>query len=78
MIQAMSAAFETCDLIHMPVLGVSPPRAEAGDVDGGPALASMIASLTRYTRPISYLGLPALAQPIGFTRSGLPLAMTFP
>jgi aspartyl-tRNA(Asn)/glutamyl-tRNA(Gln) amidotransferase subunit A len=41
----------------------------------GPQLSKMIASLTRYTRPISYLGLPALAQPIGFTRAGLPLSM---
>jgi aspartyl-tRNA(Asn)/glutamyl-tRNA(Gln) amidotransferase subunit A len=35
----------------------------------------MIASLTRFTRPISYLGLPALAQPTGFSRAGLPLSM---
>jgi aspartyl-tRNA(Asn)/glutamyl-tRNA(Gln) amidotransferase subunit A len=73
--KAVADAFEACDLIHMPVLSVTPPRADAVDVDGGPALAAMIASLTRYTRPISYLGLPALAQPTGFSRSGLPLSM---
>jgi aspartyl-tRNA(Asn)/glutamyl-tRNA(Gln) amidotransferase subunit A len=75
MLAVMAGVFETCDLIHMPVLGVTPPRADAVDVDGGPKLAVMIASLTRYTRPISYLGLPALAQPTGFTRAGLPLSM---
>jgi len=75
MLEAMAAVFEACDLILMPVLGVTPPRAETVDVDGGPELAVMIASLTRYTRPISYLGLPALAQPTGFTRGGLPLSM---
>jgi aspartyl-tRNA(Asn)/glutamyl-tRNA(Gln) amidotransferase subunit A len=75
MLGVMAGIFETCDLIHMPVLGVTPPRADMVDVDGGPELAVMIASLTRYTRPISYLGLPALAQPTGFTRAGLPLSM---
>jgi len=75
MLAVMAGVFEACDLIHMPVLGMTPPRAETVDVDGGPELAVMIASLTRYTRPISYLGLPALAQPTGFTRAGLPLAM---
>jgi aspartyl-tRNA(Asn)/glutamyl-tRNA(Gln) amidotransferase subunit A len=72
---AVASAFEACDLIHLPVVSMTPPRADAVDVDGGPALAAMIASLTRFTRPISYLGLPALAQPTGFSRAGLPLSM---
>jgi len=75
MLKVMAGAFEACDVIHMPVLSAPPPRADAVDVDGGPALAAMIAALTRYTRPISYLGLPALAQPTGYTRAGLPLSM---
>jgi aspartyl-tRNA(Asn)/glutamyl-tRNA(Gln) amidotransferase subunit A len=75
MIAAAVGAFEACDVIHLPVLSVTPPRAEAVDVDAGPALAAMIAGLTRFTRPISYLGLPALVQPTGFTRTGLPLSM---
>jgi aspartyl-tRNA(Asn)/glutamyl-tRNA(Gln) amidotransferase subunit A len=75
MLKIMATAFEACDVIHMPALGVTPPRAETVDVDGGPALVAMIASLTRFCRPISYLGLPALAQPTGFTRAGLPLSM---
>jgi len=73
--RAVAVAFEACDLIHLPVLAMTPPRADTVDVDGGPALAAMIAALTRYTRPISYLGLPALAQPTGFTTGGLPLSM---
>jgi aspartyl-tRNA(Asn)/glutamyl-tRNA(Gln) amidotransferase subunit A len=73
--QVFIDAFKMCDVIHMPVLPVPPPVAADVDVDGGPALHRMVGSLTRYTRPISYVGLPALAQPIGFTRSGLPLSM---
>jgi len=73
--QVFLSAFEQCDIIHMPVLAVPPPTADAVDVNQGAGLAQMIAGLTRYTRPISYLGLPALAQPIGVSASGLPLSM---
>ena len=38
-------------------------------------LCSPIQRLTRFTRPVNYLGLPALAIPSGFSRSGLPIAM---
>jgi len=75
MLLVMAEAFAACDIIHMPVVAVTPPRAEDVDIDGGPELVAMIASLTRYTRSISYLGLPALAQPVGFSREGLPLSM---
>ena len=75
MLKIMATAFEACDVVHMPALGVTPPRADTVDVDGGPALVALIASLTRFCRPISYLGLPALAQPTGFTHAGLPLSM---
>jgi aspartyl-tRNA(Asn)/glutamyl-tRNA(Gln) amidotransferase subunit A len=75
MLEVLVQAFEACDVIHMPVLSMTPPRADAVDVDGGPELAAMIASLTRFTRPISYLGLPAMVQPTGFTSTGMPLSM---
>jgi aspartyl-tRNA(Asn)/glutamyl-tRNA(Gln) amidotransferase subunit A len=71
----MAEAFAHCDVIHMPVLAIPPPSADTVDVEGGPELQAMVGALTRYTRPISYLGLPALAQPVGSTRSGLPLSM---
>jgi aspartyl-tRNA(Asn)/glutamyl-tRNA(Gln) amidotransferase subunit A len=35
----------------------------------------VIQRLTRLTRPINYLGLPALSIPCGFTRGGLPVGM---
>ena len=35
----------------------------------------MIQQLTRFTRPVNYLGVPALAIPCGFSRSGLPIGM---
>ena len=35
----------------------------------------MIQRLTRFTRPVNYLGLPSLSIPSGFTRTGLPVGM---
>jgi aspartyl-tRNA(Asn)/glutamyl-tRNA(Gln) amidotransferase subunit A len=75
MLARVMESFEVCDVIHMPILSMTPPRADAVDVDGGPGLGAMIASLTRFTRPLSYLGLPALVQPTGLTLSNLPLSM---
>lgn len=31
--------------------------------------------MTRFTRPVNYLGVPSLALPSGFTKSGLPVGM---
>ena len=35
----------------------------------------MIQRITKFTRPINYLGLPSLSIPTGFTKSGLPVGM---
>ena len=35
----------------------------------------MIQRITRFTRPINYLGLPALSIPCGFTKNGLPVGL---
>ena len=34
----------------------------------------LVLKLSRNTRPISYLGLPALSVPCGFNKAGLPIA----
>jgi aspartyl-tRNA(Asn)/glutamyl-tRNA(Gln) amidotransferase subunit A len=71
----VAAAFARCDALHVPVLPFAPPRSADVDVGASPAMPGIVAGLTRFTRPFSYLGLPALAQRIGFTASGLPLSM---
>ena len=38
-------------------------------------MPGVVAGMTRFTRPFLFLGLPALAQPIGFSAEGLPIAM---
>ena len=40
-----------------------------------PDAEAVIQRLTRFTRPVNYLGLPSLAIPSGFTKAGLPVGM---
>jgi len=71
----VAAVFSRCEALHVPVLPYLPPRSEDVDVGASPAMPGVVAGLTRFTRPFSFLGLPALAQPIGFSSTGLPLSM---
>jgi len=40
----------------------------------GVAYLQMVASLTRNTKVVNYLGLPAMSVPCGFSGNGLPIA----
>ncbi len=35
----------------------------------------MVVALTRNTKVVNWLGLPAVSLPIGFTKNGMPVAM---
>jgi aspartyl-tRNA(Asn)/glutamyl-tRNA(Gln) amidotransferase subunit A len=63
------------DAVIAPVAPIPAPTLAESDVGNSPDAESVIQRLTRFTRPINYLGLPALAIPSGFTRSGLPVGM---
>jgi aspartyl-tRNA(Asn)/glutamyl-tRNA(Gln) amidotransferase subunit A len=67
-----AAVFDQVDALLAPVMGRQTPTIAETDVSGGPALLPMLGSFTRLTRPINYLGLPALSVPMGFTKAGMP------
>jgi hypothetical protein len=54
---------------------VVPGRLLLDVIRGLPDAEAVIQRLTRFTRPINYLGLPSLAIPAGFTRGGLPVGL---
>lgn len=66
--------FGKVDVLHVPVMTMPvPTRAETAP--GGTAgVMDLLARITRNTRPINFLGLPALSVPAGFSDSSLPLA----
>ena len=69
------AATAGVDAVLAPVAPVAAPTLAESDVGNGPGAEAIIQRLTRFTRPINYLGLPSLSIPSGFTTSGLPVGM---
>ena len=63
------------DAVIAPVSPVPAPTIAESDIGNTPGAEAVIQRLTRFTRPVNYLGLPSLAIPSGFTKSGLPVAM---
>jgi aspartyl-tRNA(Asn)/glutamyl-tRNA(Gln) amidotransferase subunit A len=69
------AAVAGVDAVIAPVAPVAAPTIAESDVGNSPDAEAVIQRLTRFTRPINYLGLPSLSIPSGFTRAGLPVGM---
>lgn len=69
------AVFSRCDVLHAPVVDFATPTIAESEVGGSPEMMAVLGRITRLTRPISFLGLPALAVPAGFLPNGLPVAM---
>ncbi len=67
-----SEVFAHCDALHAPVLTFPVPTRAETDVGGGPRMPELVAAFGRWTRPINYLGLPALSLPAGMA-GGLPV-----
>jgi len=72
---AHHAAVAGLDAVIAPVAPVAAPTIAESDIGNSPDAEAVIQRLTRFTRPINYLGLPALAIPAGATRAGLPVGM---
>jgi aspartyl-tRNA(Asn)/glutamyl-tRNA(Gln) amidotransferase subunit A len=64
--------FSDVDVLHTPVLPIPTPTLEQTAYRDGPAYLNMVVSLTRNTRPINFLGLPALSVTCGDTADGMP------
>jgi aspartyl-tRNA(Asn)/glutamyl-tRNA(Gln) amidotransferase subunit A len=74
-LSAYLAAVAGVDAVIAPVAPVAAPTIAESDVGNSPDAEAVIQRLTRFTRPVNYLGLPSLAIPSGFTSGGLPVAM---
>jgi aspartyl-tRNA(Asn)/glutamyl-tRNA(Gln) amidotransferase subunit A len=69
------AATAGVDAVLAPVAPAAAPTIAESDVGNSPDAEAMIQRLTRFTRPVNYLGLPSLSIPAGFTGKGLPIGM---
>jgi aspartyl-tRNA(Asn)/glutamyl-tRNA(Gln) amidotransferase subunit A len=69
------AVFSKVDLVHGPVVQFQTPTISETDISTGDAVAQMLARFVHLLRPISYLGLPVVCAPAGFTKAGMPIGM---
>lgn len=69
------AATSNVDALIAPVAPVAAPTIVESDLGNSPDAEAVIQRLTRFTRPINYLGLPSLAIPSGFTAKSLPIGI---
>ena len=74
-LSAHQAAVAGVDAVIAPVAPVAAPTIAESDVGSGANAEAVIARLTRFTRPINYLGVPSLTIPSGFTGGGLPVGL---
>ena len=70
----MRDVFGKVDALHTPVLPMPVPTIAECMPSNGVAYLDMVVSLTRNTKVVNYLGLPAMSVPCGFSRNGLPIA----
>ena len=70
--QFLDEVLSKVDALHAPVLPIPTPTLEQTTYSDGPAYLKMVVSLTRNTRPINFLGLPALSVTCGYTQNGMP------
>jgi aspartyl-tRNA(Asn)/glutamyl-tRNA(Gln) amidotransferase subunit A len=69
------AAIGTCDVILTPAVRTVAPTIVETDVGGGPNADTVILGITRFMRPINYLGLPSLVVPGGFGKHNMPIGL---
>jgi aspartyl-tRNA(Asn)/glutamyl-tRNA(Gln) amidotransferase subunit A len=69
--RALDATFGDIDVAILPVLADPLPTIAGLDVGGGPTVQAAMARIVKFTRPVNYLGLPALTLPVP-RNGGLP------
>jgi aspartyl-tRNA(Asn)/glutamyl-tRNA(Gln) amidotransferase subunit A len=69
-----AAVFGQVDLLLTPILAIPVPTIVETMGKRGKDYLDMVVALTRNTKIVNYLGLPAISVPCGFTGNGLPAA----
>jgi aspartyl-tRNA(Asn)/glutamyl-tRNA(Gln) amidotransferase subunit A len=68
----LDAVFSKVDVLHTPLLPIPTPTLEQTTYSNGPNYLKMVVALTRNTKVINFLGLPALSVTCGYTSDGMP------
>ena len=73
--RVLAEIFECVDAVITPVWPYSLPTIEESDVGANPEAAAMVLRSGHNTRPVNYLGFPAVNLPTGFDANGLPASV---
>jgi aspartyl-tRNA(Asn)/glutamyl-tRNA(Gln) amidotransferase subunit A len=71
--QFIQGPLKQADIVLCPTLPIPVPTRVDADMEKPGSVFGVVATLTRLTRPFSYLGLPVLSMPIGVDSSGMPV-----
>ena len=71
----IAKVFDEVDLFIAPVWPCYIPTIKDSDLGANKEAASLVRRIGHNTRPINYLGLPAISIPTGFDPNGLPLSI---
>jgi aspartyl-tRNA(Asn)/glutamyl-tRNA(Gln) amidotransferase subunit A len=69
------AAIGDIDVVLAPASRMAAPTIADTDVGGTPGAEAVIQDVTRFMRPVNYLGLPSLVVPAGRSPLGLPVGL---
>jgi aspartyl-tRNA(Asn)/glutamyl-tRNA(Gln) amidotransferase subunit A len=70
-----AATLAAADVYLLPAMNIRAPTLEETGPAGGPEMARLLGELTRLTRWVNFLGVPALVVPCGFDSRGLPIGV---
>lgn len=70
----LSTVLTDVDVLLTPVIPMLTPRIDETAFEGAEEVPALISSMTSFTRPINYLGLPSLSVPAGFGPGNLPIS----
>ncbi|NVO15220.1 MAG: amidase [Rhodoplanes sp.] len=71
----LSGPLAGADVVLLPVMPIMTPPVAEVDPDSAAFDPKHLYALSRFTRFVNYLGLPALALPIGFDRNDMPVGL---
>jgi aspartyl-tRNA(Asn)/glutamyl-tRNA(Gln) amidotransferase subunit A len=74
-LEAHLAAIGKCDAVLAPASRAVAPTIAETDVGGANNAEAVIQGVTRFMRPINYLGLPTLVVPAGFGAHDMPIGL---
>ena len=68
----LNEVYKSCDVVILPNFAGPIPTIAELDVGGGPQLMAALGKVMKYSRPLNYLGLPALTLPYPSEDGELP------